>query len=364
MSRPRLPVELTDLAISQLGDDFSALLACALVCRNWVACSRRHFPIIIYDDKVTSFIELIQNPKTTLPQSTRRLEVALVLQRDGLAELILPFIPTFTALHSLQLSQMRLAEFPSHPTVVELTLSNCHFESWAGILGSVASFPRLRHLALETPMWNDSSLLQVQNVAPIDLESLQMDLIPRPDNFHVLRPRKMIFKCFLYSTADAGPTTRYLHVLGRHLTELCLQGPDISSQIDFSRNTNLQRLEIGGVYITSDVEALRVSPLLLPFLPRIAAHCQLQTLTLSVSSPAPPWARMTLTSLSQELIKDLLQIPGLEGLRELRIVLSGLPPHYVTASLEETVSEFLPSERTKIVGVVEGKIVIPPGDSE
>ncbi|KAJ7625965.1 hypothetical protein FB45DRAFT_1005221 [Roridomyces roridus] len=168
-----------------------------------------------------------------------------------------------------------------------------------------------------------------------------------------------ILHCLLQPRTTS--TTQYLHILGTRLTELRLQSPDVSSQLDFSQNTSLQVLNIAGVYIGSAVDALHAPRLLLPFLARIAAHCSLKTLILSVSSSSPDPTYDRTTSLSKELLAELLRTPGMEGLRELRLVLSGLNlPDLEPTRLANTLRASMPSsERTRIVGFVEGKVVMP-----
>ncbi|KDQ06703.1 hypothetical protein BOTBODRAFT_192915 [Botryobasidium botryosum FD-172 SS1] len=68
MPAVELPAELTDLIIGHLHKDKPALMACALVCRKWVASSRAHLfcHIILFRDGVERFISLYDSPFSTI----------------------------------------------------------------------------------------------------------------------------------------------------------------------------------------------------------------------------------------------------------------------------------------------------------
>ncbi|KAJ7723116.1 hypothetical protein B0H14DRAFT_3520129 [Mycena olivaceomarginata] len=225
LSSPRLPLELSGLVIEQLSESGGRadLLSCSLP-------NSRFSPPL---------------ETATTPSTIRHLDIS----RD---QIIVDILPRFKYLRSLKIFYLA-SQLPCLPSLIELTLTNCHFSSYSSFMGILSAVPSLRNLVLIgltlSPSDDDRYQLSTR-----DLDSLY--LAWSPDEFRRLIPfrtRRLTLEPPFDVSSDESSISRYLRHLGGYLTYLHLvlheRGNEMS-KIDLTAIVRLRHLRISHLDIS------------------------------------------------------------------------------------------------------------------
>ncbi|KAJ7744985.1 hypothetical protein DFH07DRAFT_963520 [Mycena maculata] len=174
-SQPRLPSELTDLAIEDLRFEGTTLAQCALVCRAWVPAAQRNqfSKLSIHERNCTELIQYLTSATRNVAGYVRCLRVHLwgdlranlnraTANRTPLLHLLLPHISHFTNVRELELDGCRafagrqwdeiwtdLLASALGQSLTHLTVHYLDFEDLPDLVDLVSAFPQLTHLTAE-----------------------------------------------------------------------------------------------------------------------------------------------------------------------------------------------------------------------
>ncbi|KAJ7880403.1 hypothetical protein B0H14DRAFT_2566427 [Mycena olivaceomarginata] len=255
LSSPRLPLELSGLVIEQLSESGGRadLLSCSLVCHGWLHFSRHHLTMRIRSKNAAEFAVFTPLETATMPSTIRHLDIS----RD---QIIVDILPRFKYLRSLKIFYLA-SQLPCLPSLIELTLTNCHFSSYSSFMGILSAVPSLRNLVLIgltlSPSDDDRYQLSTR-----DLDSLY--LAWSPDEFRRLIPfrtRRLTLEPPFDVSSDESSISRYLRHLGGYLTYLHLvlhgmlmdprtQRGNEMSKIDLTAIVRLRHLRISHLDIS------------------------------------------------------------------------------------------------------------------
>ncbi|KAJ7799730.1 hypothetical protein B0H13DRAFT_2390821 [Mycena leptocephala] len=181
----------------------------------------------------------------TMPSTIRRLDIS----RD---QIIVDILPRFKYLRSLKIFYLA-SQLPCLPSLIELTLTNCHFSSYSSFMGIISAVPSLRNLVLIGLTFGPSDDDPYQ-LSTRDLDSLY--LAWSPDEFRRLIPfrtRRLTLEPPFDVSSDVSSISRYLRHLGGYLTYLHLvlheRGNEMS-KIDFAPIVRLRHLRISHLDIS------------------------------------------------------------------------------------------------------------------
>ncbi|KAJ7937471.1 hypothetical protein B0H13DRAFT_1852444 [Mycena leptocephala] len=189
----------------------------------------------------------------TMPSTIRRLDIS----RD---QIIVDILPRFKYLRSLKIFYLA-SQLPCLPSLIELTLTNCHFSSYSSFMGIISAVPSLRNLVLIGLTFGPSDDDPYQ-LSTRDLDSLY--LAWSPDEFRRLIPfrtRRLTLEPPFDVSSDVSSISRYLRHLGGYLTYLHLvlhgmlmdprtQRGNEMSKIDFAPIVRLRHLRISHLDIS------------------------------------------------------------------------------------------------------------------
>ncbi|KAJ7920128.1 hypothetical protein B0H13DRAFT_1867904 [Mycena leptocephala] len=188
-----------------------------------------------------------------MPSTIRRLDIS----GD---KLIVDTLPRLKYLRSLKIFYL-VCQLPCLPSLIDLTLTNCHFSSYSNFMGIISAVPSLRNLVLSGLTLGPSDDEPYQ-LSTRDLDSLYLEW--SPDEFRRLIPfrtRRLTLEPPLDVSSDVSSISRYLQHLGGYLTYLHLvlhgmlmdpyiqQGNEMS-KIDFTPIVRLRHLRISHLDIS------------------------------------------------------------------------------------------------------------------
>ncbi|KAJ7625951.1 hypothetical protein FB45DRAFT_922699 [Roridomyces roridus] len=365
MSPPRLPPELIDLILGHGSDSRRDMLACALVCRDWLVFARGRLVIRIDSrSKAALFIALIQAPTTTLPATISQLVLAPAWGETPGILPILPMLSNFPALRSLTLYFIHLTNsLPTLPSLTKLTLASCGFPAYSGFICCLAKHPQLRDLVFSNCTVYRASAEERKSLPTVNLDTLVLDGNDIPtdssSDLCLLRTRKLTFQ-----RQSPDVVSIFLHRLGTHLTHLCLL-PDVPSTLTFIHTTHLTHLKIQNVFgfgygidanAHSHHQSFRISPHLHSLLGRITPHnVRLRTLIFHAMRASNRGLRGGTVTCATELLGQL----GLEELPELRLIVRESGVMNVCTKLRAVIRGC--TGRTTVVGIVSGRVVARSG---
>ncbi|KAJ7440202.1 hypothetical protein B0H11DRAFT_2353697 [Mycena galericulata] len=338
ISPPIFPPEITDLIIANLDpEDETTLKMCSLVCRAWVpACRHRLFSWLTISSRrdCEMFVGLSSALQNTYVYALQGMRLCGDYSK---LDKLLPRLPDFSRLRTLQIYARRLDyECPLMPNVTSLFLSVDTFPSFSAFTGLLAQFSGLKVLSLRVfTQWERSNSLPSASTSssPLDLDELWIHILLFEDeDFRNwlsyeslgLVTRDLTLDVGLLDLDEfeprwAGGVSKFLRRLARLVEE-----------VDFSANTALQTLRIGGAIVFMDNNRgdinlqtrfqLKISRWLSPLL-----HCfrynALQVLTIGVDNLYGkhwgPYSPGYLENRVQDLA-DILKLPTYSGLRELQ----------------------------------------------
>ncbi|KAJ7669984.1 hypothetical protein DFH06DRAFT_1468702 [Mycena polygramma] len=322
---PRMPPELTERIIDCLSNSQPDLLACSLVCRQWLPSSIRHLFESVTVQPTLQFLTLLQAPSDPVRYHTQTLDFRVWPPRtDTITSQILDRFSHASRLKTIILgpSPPSALHFRALSRVSTLCLRHSCFSSCADFTCFLFSFPALRELELKAITWADAR----DNVIPqikLELESLTIqglrgksailpwlscpELAPRTRALCLSLPTKV-------DSAALGALSKYLCHLEGHLQYLQLDlYPSLHLEqtialLDLDSITSLRRIRISrGLY--SDVPILhsatptfRNFPPILDLAVRLAARNHLMELIFHVEIGAPLWLSMFESSLGLQNI--------------------------------------------------------------
>ncbi|KAI0727991.1 hypothetical protein C8Q72DRAFT_421062 [Fomitopsis betulina] len=156
MPVPHLPDELSDHIIDYLHNDYHALAACALTCRQWLPAARYHAlgDITLYASTCKAFAELLA-ASPALAAVIRSVELSSIIDGSRVWEAVdLTFLHLLTSVTRLSLRRARpqgsVLKVLIHtlPNVRQLTIHRCWFATLHDLALLVSSFPYLKDLSL------------------------------------------------------------------------------------------------------------------------------------------------------------------------------------------------------------------------
>ncbi|KAJ7934947.1 hypothetical protein B0H13DRAFT_2305098 [Mycena leptocephala] len=150
----------------------------------------------------------------TMPSTIRRLDIS----RD---QIIVDILPRFKYLRSLKIFYLA-SQLPCLPSLIELTLTNCHFSSYSSFMDIISAVPSLQNLVLIGLTLGPSDDDPYQ-LSTHDLDSLY--LAWSPDEFRRLIPfrtRRLTLEPPFDVSSDVSGISRYLRHLGGYITYMHL----------------------------------------------------------------------------------------------------------------------------------------------
>jgi hypothetical protein len=159
---PSLPQELVDIIIDHLHDDQQSLLACSLVCQNWVEPSRIHkfaSSTIKWETRQKSFNDF--------PIALQYLQDLTVIISSGFIETSLPKLPNANlrrlCVEGLSILGTWINLFSPvslHPYTDLTTLELCHciIPNFSTLTRLIYHFPNLASLSIRQTLFRSSSV--------------------------------------------------------------------------------------------------------------------------------------------------------------------------------------------------------------
>ncbi|KAJ7766794.1 hypothetical protein B0H16DRAFT_1412712 [Mycena metata] len=264
----RLPPELQEYIIAQLGDDKHALSECSLVCSHWSVASRyhlfQHTTIRLDRENFQQFCELL---------ATQRLNVYIARLRLKTHDRTFQFnhnLHSLTGLPSLKYLRLEFQQHDFLPqfftacaanfqSVTDLELFRMYFDSFGQFMHLLDTLPLLRRLSvtavkiLSDPNHEDARI----SSRPPNLVDLAADCSEMPGLLSWLPFQSTIRRLAIWSArrnrdSDTPLLSTVLSTLGPHLEHLILSDTDISHPLDLSHCTALRTFELSGVRVLSD----------------------------------------------------------------------------------------------------------------
>ncbi|KAJ6492022.1 hypothetical protein C8R45DRAFT_990233 [Mycena sanguinolenta] len=260
-SAPILPPEVIDLIIDYLHDHPPTLRTCSLISRNWLGGSRYHLfnGLYLSAHSFSSFRELLKSPYSTFGFHLRHLHATAFTHE---LSILLPLLPTFYRMHSLNLYgnplryDDKLMDTGTFSTIRSLALSRATFASYTTLSAFLSRFPSLKTLALDRISF-DSQEAPIPPSLNLGLEAIKITWAP--GLFGWLRWTGFSFRAQSidvdFELLEGGfPVERlaeYFHSIGTQLERLRLRFR-LPSQLDIfserpllAHNTRLRCLRIG-----------------------------------------------------------------------------------------------------------------------
>ncbi|KAF8216888.1 hypothetical protein K438DRAFT_1797991 [Mycena galopus ATCC 62051] len=267
------PPELHDVIIDHLHDQKRVLGTCGLVNKSWLRSSRHHLfgSVTLRDDSWKDFLQLLESPLATFPQSIEALTVSLSDDDEETAisfhDLVSQLRGLPTALRRLRLENVLVTETTAaslgtmFPDVRELDLYQVGFDTPWHMATLVSRFLRLRTASVYPVFLKDGDL-QVSHYPeiPRNLERLRLRLgVSAPGPFpEVARwfdagetpPAIRVLEIGILDAASLHSVGNLLRVLGPELHDLNLKlmyhvtSDDVRTHLDLSRNANIHSLTI------------------------------------------------------------------------------------------------------------------------
>lgn len=166
--QPVLPPELTDRIIDFCHEEPSSLAPASLVCRSFLPACRMHLfaNLVIYQDNVCAFVDLLQDPLSTIPHSSNILQISVRELDDEpfqwITDVFIPAINGRMTFRGLLITSEHARPFPSNippalkaafPSITALglyPLSSGNQYSMADVIEVVDLFSETLHTLLLT----------------------------------------------------------------------------------------------------------------------------------------------------------------------------------------------------------------------
>ncbi|KAJ7766776.1 hypothetical protein B0H16DRAFT_1522448 [Mycena metata] len=266
----RLPPELQEYIIAQLGDDKHALSECSLVCSHWSVATRyhlfQHTTIRLNRKNFQQFCELL---------ATQRLNVYIARLQLETHDRTLQFnhdLHRLTGLPSLKylrlefrqnnlLPQFFTACAANFQSVTDLELFRMYFDSFGQFMHLLDTLPLLRRLSVTAvnissdPNHEDTWISTSSR--PPNLVDFAVSYDVMPGLLSWLPSQTTIRRLAIWSArrnrdSDTPLLSTVLSTLGPHLEHLILSDTDISHPLDLSHCTALRTFELTGVRVLPD----------------------------------------------------------------------------------------------------------------
>lgn len=192
MTIPHLPAELSDHVIDYLHNDYHALAACALTCRQWLPAARYHdfSDITLRARTCKAFAELLTS-SPALAAVVHSVELSSVVHGSRSWETVeFTFLHLLTGVTHLSLSRVRLqgsvlkALIHTLPNVCRLTVQSCWVADLLDFAVLASSFPHLEDLSLSLRVADPTAAATLplpplpDGLRSIVVGSLEFDLQP------------------------------------------------------------------------------------------------------------------------------------------------------------------------------------------
>ncbi|CCM05175.1 uncharacterized protein FIBRA_07384 [Fibroporia radiculosa] len=170
---PSVPPELSDYIVDYLYNDSRALIACSLVCRDWVATSRFHlFGRVTIDNArlCGAFCRLLKTSGGGIASYVRELIISKLSATDSELLIIEDALPPILALlHRAKM--LTLTTLDLNPAIkrglqllprsstTELEVQYCHFPSFQDFAQLLDAFHHLEHLTVRGVSWSSTAFV-------------------------------------------------------------------------------------------------------------------------------------------------------------------------------------------------------------
>ncbi|KAH7913107.1 hypothetical protein BJ138DRAFT_1124656 [Hygrophoropsis aurantiaca] len=275
-----IPPEITDHVIDHLHIDTRMLGICSLVCKSWLPASRFHLfsTISLHPWKKDSFLRLLDSTYSSFAPYVRHLFIregrgAYTWEKKWLNE-ALPLMTALTRIESLEIEQI-IWEFLGTAAkksfreifreVKQLRLRQFEFRTGTELVDFLTAFPILETLRLENVKWEKETTQLLDASVPSRLRVVGMNYCRKGPvlDWLLTNPgvaRVDTVRLGMITARDTPTVSRYLQFLGDSLTELHLHfcsefyvdGAGLIDQFNLAQNTQLRKLYIYGLVVSTD----------------------------------------------------------------------------------------------------------------
>lgn len=173
LTKKHLPVEVWELVIDHLHDDFQALLACSLTCTAFVSRSRRHLwkrIVLTNKEHANHFAQAFLDDRRNW-NAVRELVISgeLFVRQEGSATPLI--FPALSNLRTVVICDLQVDAYedalacllPLRRSITRLSLSGARFQTFPLLAAFILNFQNLQSLAL-------SHVSSVKTIMPADVE--------------------------------------------------------------------------------------------------------------------------------------------------------------------------------------------------